>query len=323
MIEQAAELRSYVSVWRASQTPEAQVQQELASYSLETKHLPDPYHFIISPVGELISPLNGRLVKEIIKADTQLGKAELEAFLGIEQIVQSIIQREDQDPDDVDEAQRGAIVWLSPPYPGVYPDLKAVVSEIIGKGNQRVLFNRAMLLNLDETRTWDFARGLSRYSNQPILTANLEGLRRCPIHLDRLRIHWSYLFGELVENEQFQMIQEGVDLLAKRLALTQAEVIVPKLLRGEIIGVANSGYFGQYDGSCPVAVENQTAFAYVYDNALPLSEKKWRCDQDGDCISCGKKETKVGPCKWCQSCQDTDDRKDLIKRWFWKAFYYV
>ena len=310
MVEHTAELQSYIDSWRFAKTPRTQVIEELASYSLETKHIPDPYSFLITPSGELISLVTGDQVKKIVNTDSYIGQTEMEALVGVERIISDVIERDDQDP--------GPIIWMSPEYPGAYLDLKVVVSEIVGRGKNRSLFNRAIILDLNKVDTLKFAQGLTNYSTNKVDFTSLEDIRRTPIQLNP-GLHWSYIFEELVADDQFQMVREGADLLAKKRAIKQGKDLFPVLFSGEIKEVVYADYFGEFNGSCPVIPGSKTAFSYVFDNSLSLKilkKKDWECDRDGDCTGCSKKNTKVGPCSWCQSCQDADDRRQHFKQLF-------
>ncbi len=292
MIEHSVEFQSYIPGLKEKSIE--YVSEMLASYSLETKRVPDPYNFLISSEGKLISPINGQAITEVVNTDSYLGQAELLALKRVEGLVK--------------EEQDGIIVWISPHYRGVYNDVKVIVSEIIGQGKNRVLFNRAIILDINEADGLEFARGLSRYSKDKVEFSDLEQVRVTPLHIASLNLHWSYLLEELTETDQFRMIRGGSDIKAKEQALTQAEILIPKLLKGQ--DITSTGLVGESRGSCPVFKSSKTAFMYVFDGELGCREI--------ECKKCGWKPDALDLKKMEQGELDSCPAKKDGKKCGWK-----
>ena len=98
------EITSFINAWRGE--PQEQVAEEIASYSLETKRIPDPYYFLVTSNGEIISPTAHCRIKDKVEDKTgPLGRLEYQALLSIEQWAAA--------------SNEGVIIWVSPPSPGV------------------------------------------------------------------------------------------------------------------------------------------------------------------------------------------------------------
>lgn len=239
-----------------------QVTEELASLSLETQRIPDPYIFSITPTGELYSPVAYCRVKDVVIRDNYVGRLEYEALEKIERWAAT--------------SQEGVIAWVSPQDPTFYPlDSKIVISEIQKRDGKKVLFNRAIVLDIDQERCFKFAQDLANYSTNRPLLSSIDQIRSTPIMLNTQGIHWSYILEELIPDLSLQNVREGKDLEVKARVLVEAEKIYEQLFaeNGEvdmeevILAMRRRALIGPYSFSCPVAF-GQSAFGFFVENSL-------------------------------------------------------
>jgi hypothetical protein len=273
------EIPTFIATW--SVKPKSQAVEELASYSLETKRIPDPYSFLIDSDGDLFSPSAGYKVRDFIKTNHVVGERELTAFNFIN--------------DWVKKKNSGSIAWISPPYPGVYPTSKVIISDIEVENGIKKVFNRAIVLDIDENDCLKFAQALSQYSfNKPFLNHS-EDLRSIPIVLDTYDKSWVDIFVEILgENSFLENIKTGNDWILKWQALYQAEQVLASINRSTVLtfgqekelGEKIMGMLGQKSGSCPVLLSpsGRTAFQVFSENALTYTGST---NKDPDfCRSC-------------------------------------
>jgi len=225
--------------------------QGLASHSLETHRIPDPYYFLVRPNGELFSSTARCRVKDKVEDKTgPLGWFEYQAVLVIEQWAAS--------------SDEGSIVWISPPHPGIYPTSKIIISQIEHQDGIKRLFNRAIILDYDEKECLQFAQNLAQLSqNQPLLS-HLDQVRATPLVLNTHGNSWMYILQELIDDPAlWQSIRTGEDKVAKEKALVQArnvyQSLTNKSLSPEDARVQILGMLGVGSGSCPVVFKS-TAF---------------------------------------------------------------
>ncbi len=223
----------------------AQFREEAASLSLETNRVPDPYCYTLDQDGDLFSPTANRKIRDVVKTGNYIGRVELSALDSISQLVR--------------QNRSGVIIWVSPPHPEAYPDLKIIVSEIQQRGSQRILFNRAIIFDFDSETALKFAKALSARSIERPGFANNEQVRATPFMLDISDAHWTDILQDLVgQNEIWETIRSGEDLEAKNKALKQADELYGYLYPAighaqamvkaqELIGAM----IGAYDPSCP------------------------------------------------------------------------
>ena len=297
------EITSFIHAWQGK--PGEQVVEELASYSLETKRIPDPYYFGITPDGELFSPSAHCRVKDKVEDKTgPLGKPEYQALLSIEQWAAG--------------SSEGAAVWVSPPYPGIYPTSKIIVSQIENQDGTKRLFNRAIILDFDEKKCLDFAQNLAKLSQNRPLLSNINQVRATPFIINTHGNSWIYILQELIDDPAlWESIRNREDIKAKKEAVRQA-VIVQKgfFLSGKSIDsvdarIAVSQMLGSQSGSCPV-VFRSTAFGVFagFSVSIGSSGSIAESDQHGslefECphADCGKinrrpKGQLIPNCQYC------------------------
>lgn len=270
LLENKPELPGFIEAWRYK--PKAQVKEEMASYCMETLRISDPYRFIVSSNGELLSPVAGCRVKDVVTTNTHVGRLEYEALEKIEQWTAS--------------NSTGAIIWVSPPDKDLYPDdSKIVISEIEEKNGIKTLFNRAIVLDIDQEKCIKLAQDLVRYSiNKPLLSST-DQIRSNPLILNT-SVHWTSILEELVTDLNLTNVRNGEDLAIKEKTLKQAEYIYQEFfvegmpINARVIAeeMGKRQMVGTFGTSCP----NRTAFGTFAESATTVAES---CNK----IKCGKK----------------------------------
>lgn len=268
--------------------------EELASFSLETNRIPDPYYFEVDNEGDLFSPTAKSKIKDVIRRDSYIGRVEGQALDFINQRV-----RENKDNPDYQEV----FAWASGPYEGVYDDLKVVISEIQGKGRERKLFNTAIIFDFNPSQSLDFVQRLAQHSQHSLIT-NLEEARIKPLILDTSDAHWTDILQDIVGRPKlWEFIRREDDKRAKQEALRKANKLYEKFFRGSnrFIGwvgdrfndlLRKSDLLGPNKPHCLLG----TALEVVLSNSIVVSSKDtddslpaWRRDKKHPdyCIHCG------------------------------------
>ena len=282
------DLVGYIPYW--IDKPKAQVAEELASWSLETKRIPDPYLFPIRPDGKLLSPMTGELVENSIEKNSYLGQKEWIAF--------QRIQVWDKD------ATSGVSFWISPPHKLRSKFTKVIASEIVDdEENGKQLFNRSLMLELDSHQALQLHTKLSQLNGVVSDILSPEDIRSKPVFLNNTDGDWTKYLNVKVEDEPIiNMVRTGEDLIEKELALKNSGVIYDRLFLNKDIGfdddrvksaiteARNRNYFGKYDGTCPT-----TAFELIFDVGAKLIRNCGACKaslnkfmKSGDtCDHCG------------------------------------
>ncbi|MBI3103488.1 hypothetical protein HYZ05_00950 [Candidatus Daviesbacteria bacterium] len=247
----------------------SQKAEEHASRVLETHRIPDPYYFLIDQDGDLFSPSAHLKVREKIDTSTRVGMLEAQAF--------------QETSHWASGAEAGASAWVSPP--GHYPVSKIIISEIEKVNGVKRIFNRAIVLDINESECLDLGRRLSAYSlNQPFLTYS-DQLRSTPIILDTKEKNWLEIMEEVMPDSfLWESIRRGDEVIAKQAALAEAERIFAKY---RVPGRDHNDYadnremqrdmqsmLGDKPESCPPRLSSgagQTAFQVFSENALTFS----------------------------------------------------
>lgn len=296
------EITPFINTWKDK--PQEQVVEELASLSLETKRIPDPYYFLMDQDGDLFSPSAHTKVKNSIISETRIGRLEAQAFDSISAWFKA---------NDL-----GTMAWISPPA-DVYPVSKIIISSIEKRNDRKRLFNRSVLFEWDEKECLKFAQNLSEMSqNRPLLT-HLDQVRSTPLILDRDSRFWMYILQELIDDPKlWESIRTGEDQLAKQEALVQAQSVYRDLFRVKhwlVDGFKEAEtkilqMLGTKPSSCPVLLKS-TAFQIFSQNSLTLGSVNFSdIDQYGslefDCPKCKRKNQRpygklVPNCQHCQA----------------------
>lgn len=245
------ELQKFVSTWQDK--PKVQVVEEIASYCQETNRAPDPYYFLITPQGELFSPVAERKIKDVVVRDTLIGKLEYQSLEKIEKWASS--------------DENGVAAWISPPSPGVYPTSKIVISQKELHGKTKVLLNWAIVLDINEVECVKFAQNLEDFSSNRPFLSSIDQIRSNPLFLNTSGKSWTYILEELVPNLSLQCVREGKDQELKNEAVKSAQKIYEELfmktgrveMKTMVSKIRGTGMIGGYSGSCS-AIVGKTAF---------------------------------------------------------------
>lgn len=252
--QQLGELRGFVKNWRNK--PLAQIIEEMASWSMETRRITDPYEFAINKQRELVSPQTGDKILEVVERQRyaySLGEQEYQAIYSLQQ--------------DLIKGGHSQWVWISPPEEGIYKETKVIFSNIEKKGSQEVLSNRAIILDdfsyLDCLR---LATDLNHYSQNPKEYSNKDSIRSRPITIDVVDPNWRELLRGLVKTSQMEQaisaVESGDDIKAKQETLVIAEQLAKQLFDGQnritaqevFSALDENGVLGGFGSSCPKIV---------------------------------------------------------------------
>lgn len=282
------DLLAYRASWKNK--PRPQVVEEILSFAMETRRVPDTYFLEINPQGKLVDPAAGELVESSILKEPNPYDKEYLGFRYIENWAA--------------ENGSGFIVWVSPPYPRLYPVSKIIVSEIEKDREGKRLLNRAIVLDIDAEECLKLAKEFCIYSsiNQDI--GNPEDLRPQPITLDLLnKDEWQLISTHLLKNlKTWEAVKLGQDIKIKEQARPKAEAIYSKLFE-------NSNYrywlpeerrdllsiFGDRSGSCSPANTPQGAFDALLTTAAQ-NERSFPCPKCKSSIPSGLGITRCPHC---------------------------
>lgn len=171
--------------------------REWASFSLESRKLPDTYSFNILD-GQLINPLNGRPVRDAIRVNTFVDRLEMKAFDKIESWAC--------------QTDKGISFWLSPPHPERSIQGKIIVSQV----KEEQIINRSILFDTNMSGIINIANGLSEeYADTKDIFFDLDQVRAEPILCSKKIAleDWVFTLEQLItEQNQWEMIKTGEDL---------------------------------------------------------------------------------------------------------------
>ncbi len=225
--------------------PASQQSENLASKSHETRRIPDPYIFICKN-GKLVSPSNMEPVEEHIDRRNYTEEMEFQAFLKIQEWSA--------------KNESGISLWFSPP--DYYDCLKIISSELLYSTEGKIIFNRAIVLDVDFKTSIEIANRLSDLKYQ-----NPEDLRLNPIFLSlKQELVWLDVLAEYTN--QVSLIKSGEDLQIKRDTLKQTTHIFTRtssVWEAEI-EARRQDLIGEFVDSC--ATSSNSAFNTLLNNAL-------------------------------------------------------
>lgn len=262
--------------------------EEFASRIQETHRNPDPYYFLIDADGDLFSPSHHLKVRNIIRTEHPVGVREAQACHFISQWAS--------------QESSGAIAWVSPPYQGLYPVSKIIVSEIKQINGAKRLFNRAIILDIDARQCLELGQRLTRFSFYKPFLASPEDLRATPIVLDTRRDSLvSILEYVIADTRQIDMIRNGRDIITKQVAIYEAGRVYSAdyYSRSRLI----TAVLGDKPESCPpkmVSSGGQSAFQIFSSHSV-------ESDSHGSlyfsCPACGaiNKRPREGYVESCQN----------------------
>lgn len=187
-------------------SPSSQNSENMASRSHETNRIPDPYVFVVKD-EKIRSPSNNLPIEnQILRRDT-LEELEFQAFLKIQ--------------DWANSNNEGMILWFSPPSEYGYSALKVVSTKILNLLGQKILFNRAIVIDgVNEEESINFANSLS-----PEKFYDTETLRYTPIPLDK-NSEEKWLDTLSKYTPQVELIRTSQDVEIKTNTLLVTEKIV-------------------------------------------------------------------------------------------------
>ena len=268
----------------------SQLVENIASDSHETRRIPDPYIFLVK--DKKILTLNGEIIEKSIRNDSNLDSMELKAFLEIQEWAEN--------------NNEGTAFWFSSPFPGKYDKGKVVASQILHYYEQKILFNRAIDLDVDSKTIISIANNISEKAG-PNLIVDSEELRQTPLFFghDRLKA----LLNEIsAYTNQSQMVEEGTDIDSK--TVTYSKLLLIEKMSGFLYSnTSDSQYFyahqiakeqgliGKHIGSCGQSGKLSAFEAFSKSG----SQEKWDY-HSGVCRVCGN-STEVGPCSICKTCE--------------------
>lgn len=168
-----------------------------ASASLETRRIPDTYHYRLID-GLLVSEDTKEVVCQVVETDTYLGQSEFVGLLGVQKWIA--------------QNSKGTAVWISAPYREDYLVPKIIVSQIVYVDGEKALFNRAIVVDdLTAANCSNFARDLNQ--NAP---TDLEELRATPISVKE-GVDWLDELGKYVDTIRIRkLIESKQDIREKR-----------------------------------------------------------------------------------------------------------
>lgn len=268
----------------------SQLVENIASDSHETRRIPDPYIFLVK--DKKILTLNGEVIEKSIRNDSSLDSMELKAFLEIQ--------------DWAENNNQGTAFWFSPPFPGKYDKGKVVASQIYNFDNQKVLFNRNIVLDVNSKTILLIANNISEKMGSDLIN-DPELLRQTPIFSEHNQLE--VLLDEIsAYTDQNQMVEEGTDIDSK--TVTYSKLLVIEKTSGFLYSntsdsqylyahqiAEEEGLIGKHIGSCGQGVK-LSAFEAFSEGGV---QEKWSY-HSGVCRVCGN-STEVGPCSICRTCE--------------------
>lgn len=237
--------------------PPTQITEELASLTHETHRVSDPYIFVVGCDG-LYTP-TGLSVARSIEKTSYLGAAEWEGFQQIQYWATG------------DHPSTTAI-WFSPPFEGFYFDSKVIISQISEIDGVRVVFNRALIFDINAIDLLNLANTVS--ANMQITAP--EQLRNTILFpTDQEFERWlRYLYAQY----GLQNAENDVDLNLKtdqyaRIEDVLADTVITagqdSLYASVYKQLQDSGAIGPFRESCPtnLAPANKSAYQLVLEHS--------------------------------------------------------
>ena len=239
-VETQSEIASFV---HNANIPKEQFAGELASFSMETNRIPDPYYYTLDKDGDLYHPEGQTKVRNFIGRGNHVYELEYQAFTRIENWFRN--------------TDGGSLIWVSPPSSGLYSTSKIIISEIEGKGEQKKLHNRAIVLDYDEDKCLKLAQNIAVFSHNHPLFQHIDQVRSMPIALNTRERSWLYILEEAIpEPALWGMVKEGLDKKVKIEAVQFAREIYQRLFRSPVEVQEGQemlvGMIGEKRASCPL-----------------------------------------------------------------------
>lgn len=278
MITRERELAEFQIRWLGK--PKKQVVEELSSYFLETRLIPDPYYFTVNAVGQLISPETELPIENSIEKDSPLGFLEYQGFVFLQNWAA--------------KNEEGVAVWISPPHPERSELTKIIVSELFKDSSGKRILNYAIRLNLTTRECLELARNLPLIV--PFNKETVDTLRATILFLDlQGRENWlTTLSSRISQSAVWRLIEGGESMLIKEQAKQEAARVIKDWIVLE-------RFFGSYPSSCPPPGAFDTIFRK--SNFVELSFPCPKCEKpipSGKgitvCPHCGAKKEDFEKC---------------------------
>lgn len=227
-------------IWNGK-SPE-QIALELASLNLETHHCSDSYHFLVGK-NDFISPETGKLIRPEIKEDTLVRKKE--------KIIYENLYSWAKDNES------GLSAWVSPPTEGLFPGTKIILHEIVKKGREKYVLNRAILADIDAQKALDIANLFSAHSVNPREKYFDPEKVRSKLFTIKEGLGVIDLLNLFVDDpELIEQIKSGQDILGREEILQKAQEYSVKMKAGVspvdlYNNMVSDDFIGSYDISCP------------------------------------------------------------------------
>lgn len=272
---------SFAATWQGK--PEQQSAEEIASLSLESNHLPDRYHYQVRN-GKLFSPSAHIEVRDSVRGENKIAGLERQAI--------------DSTCEWANHNDEGVAVWISPPDARFYPTTKIIVNEIVGKGEEKIVLNRAIILDVNaEEECLQIAHDLSKFSTSHPLRSSLNPLDQIRGGLFILRqssLHWTRLLEEVIPDLNLEIVRTDEDRCIKEKMVAQAHQLYRKHLTED--GYLNAaalaeeatrmGMLGSFVSSCP-ELFGMASGGVMFIGMQPIFrlESKGRCGKRPKCCN--------------------------------------
>jgi len=235
-----------------------------ASDALESRRIPDPYSFEITSKGDILYPPTQEDIEKYIRTDHPVYLREKSAV----KVIKERLKTKEAD----------FFVWITPPYPEIYPVLKIVTSKIIEKEPRKLLFNRALVVDVNDPGIiLQTANTLAQFDTRKVVYTDLEQIRSRPICTNFENEDRVFEILNNLKNlgRQIDLIKSGEDIKIKKEVRDQiAQIIDVDNLEKEM---TNRQILGKYERSCPIRNSGgQSAFALFFGNSLN-SENSFPC----------------------------------------------
>lgn len=236
----------------------------LASVHCETNHYSDSYSFLVGK-NDFISPETGKLIRPEIKDDTPVQKKE--------KIIYENLYSWAKDNES------GLSVWISPPAAELFPGTKIILHEIVKKGKEKFVLNRAILADIDAKKAVEIANLFSavsinskeEYFDPEKVRSKLFVIKEGMSVIDLLN-----LFVD--DPKLIEQIRSGQDLTVRKEVLQKASKYSEKIKNGvssaEVYNsMVSDGFIGSYDISCP-SMGGSSFSEYTVGHSLISGEYK-------------------------------------------------
>ncbi|MDO8639183.1 MAG: hypothetical protein Q7R43_06415 [Candidatus Daviesbacteria bacterium] len=279
-------LTEFNNTWK-TQSPE-QIALELASINFETHHNSDSYHFLVGE-NDFISPETGKLIRPEIKEDTFVQKKE--------KIVYENLYFWAKDNES------GLSAWVSPPTEGLFPSTKIILHEIVKRGREKFVLNRAILADIKAEEAVDIANIFTAVSVNPEEVYLDPEKVRSKLFVIKEGMSVIDLLNLFVEDpELIEQIKSGQDISGRTEILQKAKEYSARIRAGTSSAdlyrdMINDSFIGGYNISCPTTAPSFSE--YSAGHSIIFSEYK-RVENCGKCgVTIGKLIRKGYHCKSC------------------------